>query len=629
MILATSGHVDHGKSSLVKALTGSDTMRLPEEKKRGLTIDLGFAYQTFADGEVIGFVDVPGHEKFIRNMVAGVTGIESVLLVVAADDGVMPQTSEHLVILELLEVKSLTVAVTKIDAVSEERAAEVSLQIEELLSSRGYDDVEIFCVSSLTGQGIDALKGHLVDLAKKRRPIDADHNFRMPIDRSFTLSGAGIIVTGTAIAGSVQVGDRLTISPSGIGVRVRSIRAQNARAERGLAGERLGINIAGIGLKLTDVLGRGQTLTAPAAHVSTKRFHARVRLLDTEARPLRSRSKVHLHIGTADVVATVVPLERDAMLPGAASLVQVDCEQEIAPLWGDKFLLRDASASRTIGGGSVVDPLPAMEGRRAPGLLNALRAMELKDPSLSIRALADETIEGVDVGAFERGRNLRTIASQAIRKLPLKWVEADDRLVAFSARNWEELCDRAVKALADFHIKNPDLPGLSVHQLRKKIAMDFDWSVFSACARTMVRMELFQFRGTYLQLPHYEASLDVKEEASWDKIMRILDVDSNCPPRVVEIASELEMQPDKVRNLLVKASKCGHVIPVAPNRYFLPKTMERVSKIRDELAMRRELSVIGFKDAAEIGRNLAVILLEYWDSIGVTRRRGNYRMVVR
>ncbi|WP_024277734.1 selenocysteine-specific translation elongation factor [Xanthobacter sp. 126] len=629
MILATSGHVDHGKSSLVKSLTGRDTMRLPEEKKRGLTIDLGFAYQTFADGEVIGYVDVPGHEKFIHNMVAGVMGIESVLLVVAADDGVMPQTSEHLVILELLEVRSLTVAVTKIDAVSSERAAEVSLQVGELLSSKGYGDVGIFCVSSLTGQGIEALKRHLVDLAKKRRPIDAEHNFRMPIDRCFTLSGVGIIVTGTAIAGSVQVGDRLTISPSGISVRVRSIRAQNESADLGLAGERLGINIVGVGLKLADVLGRGQTLTAPAAHVSTNRFHAKVRLLGTEARPLRSRSKVHLHIGTADVVAKVVPLERDAMLPGTASLVQIDCEREIAPLWGDKFLLRDASASRTIGGGSVIDPLPAMEGRRAPGLLNALRAMELKDPSRAIRALADEKMDGVDVGAFERDRNLQTMASQAIRELPLKWVEADDCLVALSARNWDELCDRAVRGLEAFHMKYPDQPGLSEHQLRKKIAMDFDRSVFSASVRSMVRMGLFQLRGTYLQLHHYEARLDVKEEAAWDKISRILDVDTNCPPRVVEIASELEMPPDSIRNLLVRVSKCGFVIPVADNRFFLPKTMQRVSDIRDDLAMRRELSVIAFKEAAGIGRNLAVVLLEYWDRVGVTRRRGNYRMIIR
>ena len=386
MLIATAGHVDHGKTVLVKALTGVDTDRLPEEKARGLSIDLGFAYHTRPDGGVLGFVDVPGHERFIRNMLAGVAAIDYALLVVAVDDGPMPQTREHLAILDLLGVSAGAVVVTKVDLSDDSRVAAVTGRIEKLVEGTGLEGAPVFPVSALSGAGMAALHEHLTGLAAERRAarVRTGARFRLAVDRCFTVRGAGVVVTGAVFSGEVAVGDRLVLAPAGTGVRVRRIHAQSRPAERGTPGERCAINLAGTELGRTDIR-RGDWLTGEPSPGVSQRFDAELRVLASEERPLSHWTPVHVHAGAASLTGRVAVLEGRSIAPGQQGLVQVVVDQPFVGVRGDRFILRDQSARRTVAGGAVLDPAGAIRGRARPERITALRAFAAHAPD---RALA-------------------------------------------------------------------------------------------------------------------------------------------------------------------------------------------------------------------------------------------------
>ncbi|MGY9014686.1 MAG: selenocysteine-specific translation elongation factor, partial [Rhodospirillales bacterium] len=380
MIIATAGHIDHGKTLLVKTLTGVDTDRLPEEKARGLTIDLGFAYQPLGEnGAMVGFVDVPGHERFIRNMLAGVTNIDYALFVIAADDGAMPQTLEHLAILDLLGAYKGVVALTKIDRVDADRVAEVSTQIENLLSTTKLAGIEIMPVSAITGDGIEDLKANLELAAEENKARASDGNFRLSVDRCFTIPGAGIVATGTVFSGKISDDEHAILSPEGIEVRIRRIHAQNMESKTGQAGQRCAINIAGRGLRKVQV-HRGDWLVAENAHNPTSRFDARIKLLPGEPRSLKHWTPVHVHLGAGDVPGRVAVLEGRSIEPGDQALVQIVFDRRLNIVKGDKFILRDQTARRTMAGGLVIDPFPPARGRTRPERLALVKAMENPDP---------------------------------------------------------------------------------------------------------------------------------------------------------------------------------------------------------------------------------------------------------
>jgi len=365
MIIGTAGHIDHGKTSLVKALTGIDADRLKEEKARGITIDLGYAYTPVPGGGIMGFVDVPGHEKLIHNMLTGATGIDFVLLVIAADDGPMPQTREHLAILDVLGLDRGAVALTKIDRVSAECVAVTMGEIQSLLSGTGLAHSPVFPLSAITGEGVPALRAHLDQAALELPVRPASGHFRLAVDRSFTLTGTGTVVTGTVFSGEVRIGDRLLVSPSGAEVRVRGIHAQNQPSESGRAGQRCALNLAGAQFGKDDVR-RGDWLLEVPIHAPVQRFDARCRLLAAEQKALRHWTPVHLHVGASDVSARVAVLEGEAIEPGGAALIQIVADKPVCVLNGDRFILRDQSATRTLGGGRVLDPFPPAKNRRAP-----------------------------------------------------------------------------------------------------------------------------------------------------------------------------------------------------------------------------------------------------------------------
>ena len=416
MIVGTAGHIDHGKTSLVRALTGVDTDRLKEEKARGISIDLGFAYLPAPDGAVLGFVDVPGHEKFVHNMLAGATGIDFVLLVIAADDGVMPQTREHLAIVDLLGITRGVVALTKIDLAAPAQQAKVLADIGDLLQGTGLEGAEVVAVSTVTNDGIDALREKLFDAAHTIRARATAERFRLAVDRSFTLAGAGTVVTGTVLSGAVATGDHVTISPSGLVARVRSLHAQNRPTERGVAGQRCALNLAGDGIS-KDAIARGQVVLDPDLHAPTDRIDATLRLLATEQKPVTQWMPARLHHAATEIGARIVLLGDAPIPPGGEAPVQIVLERPIAAAAGDRFVLRDTTAQRTIGGGKFLDLRAPSRKRRTPERLAQLQAHTIEDPERALAALLDIAPHYVDLTAFRaRPRAQRNADASHLRR---------------------------------------------------------------------------------------------------------------------------------------------------------------------------------------------------------------------
>ena len=375
MIVATAGHVDHGKTALVRALTGVDTDRLPEEKQRGLTIDLGFAYHPLDGSHVIGFVDVPGHERFVRNMLAGVGSVDLALVVVAADDGVMPQTREHAAILDLLGVTECIAVVSKVDKVDATRAADVGAEIGTLLSTTGMRDAEVHRVSALSGAGMDDLIAALRERALGLAARAANGRFRLCIDRVFTLKGAGLVVTGTVHAGMADAGERLVVTPDGYEARIRGIHAQDRPAEQARAGERCALNLSGRGIG-PETIARGDWVVDRALHAPSDRIDVRLRVLPAETRALRHWTPVHVHLAASHSTARVAVLGAGGIAPGDGGRVQIVLDRPLHALAGDRIVIRDQSATRTMGGGTVIDPFSPKRGRARPARLAWLDAIE-------------------------------------------------------------------------------------------------------------------------------------------------------------------------------------------------------------------------------------------------------------
>lgn len=376
MIIATAGHIDHGKTLLVKALTGTDADRLPEEKKRGMTLDLGFAYTDLANGARLGFIDVPGHERLVHNMLAGVTGIDCALLVVAADDGPMPQTREHLAILDILGVSRGLVALTKIDRVPAERVQEVQNEISELLADRSLADAPIFPVSAITNTGIDELSAKITALSEEVHNTAEGGHFRLGVDRVFTVAGAGLVVTGTAFSGQVAREDRLWIAGFDTQARVRGIHANNADSQTGRAGDRLAINLAGID---KDDIARGDWLVADPSLQLYKKLDVRLRVVADARRPLRHWTPVHVHLGAKNVPGRVAVLGAENIEPGQSALAQLVLDEAVGACAHDRFVIRDQSAQVTLGGGHVIDLFPPRRGRARADRLAVLNALDTPD----------------------------------------------------------------------------------------------------------------------------------------------------------------------------------------------------------------------------------------------------------
>lgn len=623
MIIGTAGHIDHGKTSLVKALTGIDTDRLKEEKARGITLDLGYAYTALPDGNVLGFVDVPGHEKLVRTMVAGATGIDFVLLVIAADDGPMPQTREHLAILELLGLARGAVALTKIDRVGPERAAEAEAEIRRLLAAGSLTDAPLFPVSSVSGEGIPALRAHLHGAALAVDNHRAGGHFRLAVDRSFTLAGTGTVVTGTVHAGEVRIGDRLMLSPGGTEVRVRGIHAQNRPADTGRAGQRCALNLAGPRLERSDI-ERGDWVVDPRIHAPSRRLDGELRLLPGEARPLRHWTPVHFHLGAADVPGRIALLEGESLAPGGAMLVQAVLDRPLCGLAGDRFVIRDQSATRTLGGGRVIDVFPPARYRRTPERKAVLRALALASPAEALAGVLAQSPAGADLGRFRLNRNLRHDELAPVLDTSLRVVEDGEGHVAFSRERWGALRQTVLDKLARFHQQEPDSPGPDRERLRRIAVPQLGPSAFFALSDELLREKQIAKAGPWLHLPQHKVSLSPAETALWQRVAPLLERRPFEPPRVRDIARALDLEEDRVRRLLKRVAAMGDAYRVAHDHYFGREAVAEMAGIlRAAAEQEGEVRAAAFRDRIGTGRKLAIQILEFFDRIGLTRRVGD------
>jgi len=456
MIIATAGHVDHGKTALVRALTGVDTDRLPEEKKRGLTIDLGFAYHPLDADHVLGFVDVPGHERFVRNMLAGVGSIDLALVVVAADDGVMPQTREHTAILDLLGVNECIAVVSKVDKVDAARTEEVGEEIEALLSATGMRGAEVHRVSAVSGTGVEALARRLRERALGLAARAADGRFRLCVDRAFMLRGAGLVVTGTVHSGVAATGERLVATPGGLEARIRGIHAQDRPAERARAGQRCALNLAGRDIG-SGAIARGDWIVDRALHAPTDRIDARLHVLPGEPRAVRHWTPVHAHLAAAHSTARIAVLGAGSIAPGESGPVQIVLDHPLHALAGDRIVIRDQSATRTMGGGGVIDPFSPKRGRARPDRLAWLDAVEMRRPERS-GLEAPAGLPGRSIESATAGRSARAVAQDEKRKPERGGLEAPAGLPDRSIES--ATAESSARAVAQDEKRKPEPGGL-------------------------------------------------------------------------------------------------------------------------------------------------------------------------
>ncbi|MDO5705776.1 MAG: selenocysteine-specific translation elongation factor [Paracoccus sp. (in: a-proteobacteria)] len=618
MIVGTAGHIDHGKTALVRALTGTETDRLAEEKARGITIDLGFAYADLGGGAITGFVDVPGHERLIHTMLAGAGGIDLALLVVAADDGVMPQTREHLAILHLLGLRRGIVALTKSDLADNARRTEITAQIAEALSGTALAGSPVIPVSALTGEGISTLRSALAQAEAETMARAADGRFRLAVDRAFTLAGAGTVVTGTVLSGRASVGDAVTISPSGITARIRSIHAQNRPATEALAGQRCALNLSGEAIS-KDALHRGDIVGDPVLHAPATRIDALLTILPGQPRAISAWFPARLHSNAVECGARVVPLGTEALAPGDAGPVQLVLDRPIAAAIGDRFVLRDVSASRTIGGGVFLDLRAPSRRRRTPERLALIAAAENPDPARAMAAMA--AVAPVDLAGFARDRALMAPP----QGLPVIGP------VAVSPEAAQALREALTTALATFHDENPDLPGMGRERLRLLLTPRLPKDAFLAFLRDQAQEGRIALDGAFVRLPGHQVRLTPEDEALFDRIHPALLGEARFrPPRVRDFAADLGVDEREIRRVLRLTQRLGRTDQIAHDHFFAREvTAEMVAILLDVAAAAPDgwFTAPAFRDRVQNGRKVAIEILDFFDRHGVTLRRGDLRRI--
>jgi selenocysteine-specific elongation factor len=621
MIVGTAGHIDHGKTTLTRALTGVDTDRLKEEKARGISIELGYAYTPLGN-DVLGVIDVPGHEKFIRTMAAGVTGIDAALLVIAADDGIMPQTLEHLAILRLLGVKRGVVALTKIDRADAALLEQREQEIHALLAPTDFADAQVFRTSATQegDVGVKALLHHLSQMAAAQPTNDERRLFRLGVDRVFTLAGQGTIVTGTALAGSVRVGDVLQLAPGGQQVRVRSIHAQNRSADVGRAGQRLALNLSGAS---KDDIARGTWVVAPALAECSPRVDVELTLMPDCGLTLKPWSPVHVHLGAAHHTANVVPLDDEVLAPGRTGRVQLVLDAPVHSVPGDRFVIRNAQATATIGGGVVLDPFGPARKRRSEARTAWLQALADFIDNGNIAALLARGPLGLRASMLVRLSQLpapEIVAPPGTVEVPL---QGGDTLLIAQAEV-QALQVRILSALADFHTRAPDDAGPELWRLKRMVSPDMEDRLWSRLVDTLLADGAIQQRGRSLHLPGHSVELSAEEQAMAAPLLASLLAGGFDPPWVRDLMREHSMPEAEVRRLLLKLSKTGELNQVVKDLFYHPQKLDELARI---VATLPEVQAASFRDATGLGRKRAIQVLEFFDRVGYTRRVGNIHLL--
>jgi selenocysteine-specific elongation factor len=630
MIVGTAGHIDHGKTSLVRKLTGVDTDRLKEEKARGISIDLGFAYWRRPSGRIIGFVDVPGHEGLVHNMLAGATGIDFVVLVIAANDGVMPQTREHLAIMDLLGLRRGIVALNKCELVDDDQLAKLKTDVAGVLAGTGLEGCDMIAVSAVTGQGLEELTGCLeaASLQASHRPKDG--RFRLAVDRSFTLVGHGTAVTGTVLSGSIGCNDRVVVSPSGLEARVRSINAQNASAERGEAGQRCALILSGPEIS-KQAVHRGDIVLDPSLHAPTARIDAILRVLSSEPRPIGHWFPVKVHHAATEVPGRVVVLRDRPIHPGESEFVQLVLERPLAVAAGDRFVLRDTTSSRTVGGGWFIDLRPPERRRRTPERRADIAALAQSDPATALAQTLAEPGRSIDLDGFLRDRALGLATGHEIESaLGLITLPVGSKRMAMLPATWERLRAGIGQTLDVFHQARPERPGLGVDELRRGEKPMQPAPLFTAVLKKLVEAGEIAVDRAWVRRPSHQVMFSKEEEKMWAAIRPLLASTPYRPPRVRDIAKALGIDEAGVRRVLRMAVRRGDAEEIAQDHFFLPAVVQAMAKIAIDLAAQApdgKFTAAHFRDRLDNGRKVAIQILEFFDRHGFTIRRQDLRRI--
>jgi selenocysteine-specific elongation factor len=628
IILGTAGHIDHGKTSLIKAVTGIDTDRLKEEKLRGITIELGFASMDLPNGQHIGVVDVPGHEKFIKNMVAGATGIDIVAMVIAADEGVMPQTREHLEICSLLGVEHGFVVLSKTDLVDEEWLELVVEDIKDFVQGTFLENQPIIPVSSVTGQGLEDFTHTLDELSLKIPDRPLSSLFRLPVDRVFTMKGFGTVITGTLVSGSIRVGDTIMIYPSKITSKVRGIQVHSESVTEAFAGMRTAINFQG--LEKASVI-RGQTVSTPGALIPGFMVDASVNFLQSNKKPFKNRTQIRFHSGTSEVLGYLILLDRAEILPGDTSVVQIRLDSPVSLVKDDRFVIRSYSPVRTIGGGRVLNPIPKKHKRFQPEITSGLETIAHRTP-IELIAFYAETSGSIGVSYPElkvmtnlSEKELQSALQELLSKKRLILADRDNQIY-IHGDSFNQLKSQTLSNLRKYHEHHPLKSGMPKEELKSKFPLFVSGKLFHLILGQLIKDDELVQEEEAVRLAAHKVSLGVDQKMNREKILTVYKNGDLTPPYFKELCKDLDIDPITAKDVLNLLVDDGLVVKVKEDLYFLSdavKALER--RLVDLLESNGEMTTPQFKELAGVSRKYLIPLIEHFDARNVTIRVGDIR----
>lgn len=628
MILGTAGHIDHGKTALIKALTGIETDRLKEEKRRGITIELGFAFMDLPGGQHLGIVDVPGHEKFVKTMVAGATGIDLVAMVIAADEGIMPQTREHLEICSLLEIKYGVIVLSKVDLVDEEWLELVTDDIGEFTQGTFLQDAPVLPLSSTTGKGIPEFIAALDRLCAEipqRPPTDL---FRLPIDRVFTMKGFGTVITGTLISGRVKVGDTIALYPSGITSKVRGIQVHNESVNEAGTGMRTAINFQG--LEITSA-NRGDIVSLPHILQPSYMVDASIHFLDSNRKPLKNRTRVRFHSGTSEVLGKLILLESEELQPGETTVVQLRLDAPVALVKDDPFVIRSYSPIRAIGGGRILNPIPSKHKRFRPEVIEGLKGLTGAEPERIIPFHIDgsgyqgQSFSDLRVMTNLPEKQLNGSIQDLLSKRILVQVDKDNRVFIHGER-LNQLKREIVSVLGGYHQDNPLKAGMSKEELKSKLPPKLSTRLFNLAINQMIGDESIVQEEEWIRLAEHTVSLGIDQADVKTRIMDTYSASGLQPPYFKALSDTLSIDTAQAKAVLQLLTDEGRIIKVKEDLYFDAEAVETLkNRLVTFLETNEEIDTPRFKEMTGVSRKFVIPLIEYFDAKHVTIRIGDIR----
>ena len=628
IILGTAGHIDHGKTSLIKAISGTDTDRLKEEKERGITIELGFASLDLPGGQHLGIVDVPGHEKFVKNMVAGATGIDIVVMVIAADEGVMPQTREHMEICTLLGIQHGLIVMTKTDMVDEEWLELALEDIREFSQGTFLEDAPILPVSSVTGDGIPELISTIAEIAGSIPQRPPSSLFRLPIDRVFTMKGFGTVITGTLVSGKINVGETIMVYPTGITSKVRGIQVHNQSAESAEAGMRTAINFQGLD---KTAVNRGEVLSTPNALIASYMVDVSFHYLASSKKPLKNRTLIRFHTGTSEVMGYLILLDQEELPPGQTVVAQLRLDSPVAIVKDDRFVVRSYSPVRTIGGGQVLNPIPQKHKRLKQDVIDGLQHLTDEDPE----AIISQQIQQAGYGGVSfshlkimtnlTDKQLDTALQHLLSKKTITQTDKQNRIFLHQF-TFDQLIQKTAEYLDSYHATNPLKAGMPKEELKSKFPQLSDPKVFNLVLNQMIKSNQIAQEENTVRLSDHRVSLGADQADIRKKIQTIYKKGGLQPPYFRDVPNLLEVDPNHTRDVMMLLVEGGQIVKTKDDLYFhVDAITELKNRLVDFLKAHGDITTPQFKEMTGASRKYVIPLIEYFDASKVTLRVGDSR----